>query len=260
MRRDLSTVIRTQTSCTSRPTCAMTTFCPKYVHPFLTCRRIRSSVVPPSATARAAGSRNGDSQSRPDHRCQPNRQDASMAEQEVLPHPAQFRAGSCSPLPWRFPSPQQRQGVPPRRRFPRLLALLERYRDTCIRLRGPKPTKPRKLLSIPASLRPGSSDGKVVSRWPNGRGRNWTRSGCRPACRRARLRTTSSGSSTGLQSRTPKCEEARQRRGAKGQDGCVGRPAGHSKGLVRQDRPDKAAIYAKRARPPGGSPNRRRAR
>jgi hypothetical protein len=53
---------------------------------------------------------------------------------------------------------------------PRLLALLERYRDTCIRLREVEADQAEKLLSIPASFRPGSSDGRCVSRWPE-----WTR-------------------------------------------------------------------------------------
>ena len=53
---------------------------------------------------------------------------------------------------------------------PKLLALLERYRDTCIRLREVKADHAERLLSIPASFRPGSSDGRCVSRWPE-----WTR-------------------------------------------------------------------------------------
>jgi hypothetical protein len=53
---------------------------------------------------------------------------------------------------------------------PRLLALLERYRDTCIRLREVEADHAERLLSIPASFRPGSSDGRCVSRWPE-----WTR-------------------------------------------------------------------------------------
>jgi len=53
---------------------------------------------------------------------------------------------------------------------PRLLALLERYRDTCIQLREVEADQAEKLLSIPASFRPGSSDGRCVSRWPE-----WTR-------------------------------------------------------------------------------------
>jgi hypothetical protein len=51
-----------------------------------------------------------------------------------------------------------------------LLALLERYRDTCIRLREVEADHAERLLSIPASFRPGSSDGRCVSRWPE-----WTR-------------------------------------------------------------------------------------
>jgi hypothetical protein len=53
---------------------------------------------------------------------------------------------------------------------PKLLALLERYRDTCIRLREVEADHAERLLSIPASFRPGSSDGRCVSRWPE-----WTR-------------------------------------------------------------------------------------
>ena len=53
---------------------------------------------------------------------------------------------------------------------PRLLALLERYRDTCIRLREVEADHAERLLLIPASFRPGSSDGRCVSRWPE-----WTR-------------------------------------------------------------------------------------
>jgi hypothetical protein len=47
---------------------------------------------------------------------------------------------------------------------PRLLALLARYRDTCIRLREVEADQAEKLLSIPASFRRGSSDGRCVSR------------------------------------------------------------------------------------------------
>jgi hypothetical protein len=51
-----------------------------------------------------------------------------------------------------------------------LLALLERYRDTCIRLREVEADHAERLLSVPAEHRPGSSDGRCVSRWPE-----WTR-------------------------------------------------------------------------------------
>jgi hypothetical protein len=53
---------------------------------------------------------------------------------------------------------------------PKLLALLERYRDTCIRLREVEADHAERLLSVPAEHRPGSSDGRCVSRWPE-----WTR-------------------------------------------------------------------------------------
>jgi hypothetical protein len=48
--------------------------------------------------------------------------------------------------------------------------LLKRYRDTCLRLREVEADQAEKLLSIPACFRPGSSDGRCVSRWPE-----WTR-------------------------------------------------------------------------------------
>ena len=53
---------------------------------------------------------------------------------------------------------------------PGLLALLKRYRDTCLRLREVEADQAERLLSIPACFRPGSSDGRCVSRWPE-----WTR-------------------------------------------------------------------------------------
>ena len=53
---------------------------------------------------------------------------------------------------------------------PGLLALLKRYRDTCLRLREVETDQAERLLSIPACFRPGSSDGRCVSRWPE-----WTR-------------------------------------------------------------------------------------
>ena len=53
---------------------------------------------------------------------------------------------------------------------PGLTALLKRYRDTCLRLREVEADQAERLLSIPACFRPGSSDGRCVSRWPE-----WTR-------------------------------------------------------------------------------------
>ena len=48
--------------------------------------------------------------------------------------------------------------------------MLKRYRGTCLRLREVEADQAEKLLSIPACFRPGSSDGRCVSRWPE-----WTR-------------------------------------------------------------------------------------
>jgi hypothetical protein len=53
---------------------------------------------------------------------------------------------------------------------PGLVALLKRYRDTCLRLREVEADQAERLLSIPACFRPGSSDSRCVSRWPE-----WTR-------------------------------------------------------------------------------------
>ena len=60
--------------------------------------------------------------------------------------------------------------VPPGHVSASLLALLKRYRDTCIRLREVEAEHAETLLSIPAAFRPGASDGRCVSRWPE-----WTR-------------------------------------------------------------------------------------
>jgi hypothetical protein len=119
---------------------------------------------------------------------------------------------------------------------PKLLALLERYRDTCIRLREVEADQAEKLLSIPASFRPGSSDGRCVSRWPE-----WTRA-----------ELDALGLPPGMPSRpsqddfvrffnrtsSPDPEKREESApAAQGQGRCVERPAGHSEGMVRQGGP-----------------------
>jgi len=69
-----------------------------------------------------------------------------------------------------FPVATAAAGSFPGGASPKLLALLERYRDTCIRLREVEADHAERLQYILAEHRPGSSDGRCVSRWPE-----WTR-------------------------------------------------------------------------------------
>ena len=138
---------------------------------FLTCRRIQSSVVPPSATARAAGSGNGNSPTRPDHRCKPNLKDASMAEQSLTTPGAVSRRFLFSAAV-ALPVATVAAGSSPGGVSPGLLALLKRYRDTCLRLREVEADQAEKLLSIPAASGPVLPTAGACHGGRNGRGRN----------------------------------------------------------------------------------------